>query len=147
MRTALLLLFMATASSFAAATAPAGETPAEAVAREWFMAMLEGRKDRVDDLTRVPFVCQEGILRTKEQLRQYVLTPMGARKPDDKLADLKPERVKVKTVARPKSADPRMTQWLDEADARVYVAISLGDRTTVLFLTKGTKPKVVGVGK
>ena len=111
------------------------------------MAMLEGRKDRVDDLTRVPFVCQEGILRTKEQLRQYVLTPMGARKPDDKLADLKPERVKVKTVARPKSADPRMTQWLDEADARVYVAISLGDRTTVLFLTKGTKPKVVGVGK
>ena len=110
------------------------------------MAVLNGKKDRVDGLTRVPFVCAEGVLRTKEQLQQFVLTPIGAKKPDEKLADLKPEMIKVKAVAKPKSADPRMAQWLDEAGARVFVEVSLGEQhTVVLFLTKGSKPKVVGI--
>lgn len=111
------------------------------------MAVLNDKKDRVDGMTRVPFVCKEGVIRSKEQLQQLVLTPIGAKKPDEKLADVKPEMIKVKTVAKPKSADPRMAQWLDEAGARVFVEISLGEHTMVLFLTKGSKPKVVGMGK
>ena len=111
------------------------------------MAVLNGKKDQVDGMTHVPFVCNEGFLRTKELLQQFVLTPIGAKKTDEKLADLKPEMIKVKTVTKPKSADPRMAQWLDEAGARVFVEVSLGEHTVVLFLTKGSKPKVVGMRK
>ena len=148
MRITTIIFCVVGACCLAAAPPRAAETAAEETAREWFMAVLNGKKDRVDGLTRVPFVCAEGVLRTKEQLQQFVLTPIGAKKPDEKLADLKPEMIKVKAVAKPKSADPRMAQWLDEAGARVFVEVSLGEQhTVVLFLTKGSKPKVVGMGK
>ena len=147
MRITTMVLVLVATSCLAALAPGGGETAAEAVAREWYMAVLVGKKDRVDDLTRVPFVCAEAVLRTKEQLQQYILAPIGARKPDEKLADLKPEMIKVKTVAKPKSADPRMTQWLDEAGARVFVEVSIGKHTQVLYLTKGNKPKVAGMGK
>lgn len=147
MRIAFITCLAVAASCFAATPPLKGETASEAIAREWYMAVLEGKKDRVDDLTRVPFVCKEGVLKTRELLQQFVLTPIGARKPDDKLADLKPEMIKVKTVARPKTSDPRMVQWLDEAGARVFVEISLGEHSMVLYLTRGKQPKVVGFGK
>lgn len=111
------------------------------------MAVLNGKKDRVDGMTRVPFVCKEGVIRSNEQLQQLVLSRIGATKPNEKLADLKPEMIKVKTVARSKSADPRMIQWLDEAAARVFVEVALGEHKMVLYLTRGAKPKVVGIGK
>ncbi|MCX6900063.1 MAG: hypothetical protein NT105_15365 [Verrucomicrobia bacterium] len=136
-----------TALCFVAAPSRASETAAEDTAREWFMAVLNGKKDRVDGMTRVPFVCMEGVIRTKEQLQQLVLSRIGATKPNEKLADLKPEMIKVKIIAKPKSADPRMAQWLDEAAARVFVEILLGEHKMVLFMTRGNKPKVVGIGK
>jgi len=145
---AITIIFCAViASCLAAAPSRAAETAAEDTAREWFMAVLNGKKDRVDGMTRVPFVCKEGVIRSNEQLQQLVLSRVGATKPNEKLADLKPEMIKVKTIAKPKSADPRMAQWLDEAGARVFVEISLGEHKMVLFLTRGKKPKVVGVGK
>lgn len=132
------------------ATAPlhGAESAAEETAREWFLAVLNGKKDRVDGLTRTPFVCgADGFIRSGEQLQQLVLSRIGATKPSKKLADLKPEMIKVKTVARPKSADARFSQWLDEAAARVFVEVTLGEHKMVLFITRGNKPKVVGVGK
>jgi len=146
-RTATIICCTVAALCLAAAPARAAETAAEETAREWFMAVLNGKKDRVDGMTRVPFVCTEGVIRSREQLQQLVLSRIGATKPNEKLADLKPEMIKVKIVAKPKSADPRLTQWLDEAGARVFVEISLGEHKMVLFLTKGNKPKVVGMGK
>jgi hypothetical protein len=124
------------------------ESAAEQTAREWFLAVLNGKKDRVDGMTRTPFVCgTDGIIRSSEQLQQLVLARISGTKPSEKLADLKPEAIKVKTVARPKSADARFSQWLDEAAARVFVEVTLGEHKMVLFLTRGSKPKVVGVGK
>lgn len=136
-----------TALCLVAVPSRAAESAAEDTAREWFMAVLNGKKDRVDGMTRVPFVCKEGVIRSDEQLQQLVLSRIGATKPNERLADLKPEMIKVKTIAKPKSADARFTQWLDEAGARVFVEISLGEHKMVLFLTRGNKPKVVGVGK
>ena len=146
-RTTTIICCAVAALSLFTAPSRAAETTAEATAREWFMAVLNAKKDRVDGMTRVPFVCNEGVLRTREQLQQFVLTPIGAKKPSEKLADLKPEMIKVKTVARSKSADPRMIQWLDEAGARVFVEVTLGEHKMVLYLTRGAKPKVVGIGK
>ena len=144
----LTILFCAVAAfSLDPASSRAAETAAEQTAREWFVAALNGRKEQVDGLTRVPFVCAGGIIRSKEQLQQLVLSRVGATKPNEKLADLKPEMIKVKTVGKPKSADARFAQWLDEAAARVFVEVSLGDHSTTLFLTKGNKPKVAGMGK
>jgi hypothetical protein len=147
MKTRAIVLFTLAAIGFASAPCCRGETPAEDAAREWYMALLTGKKDRVDGLTRVPFVCPEAILKTREQLQQYILKPIGAKAADEKLADLKPEMIKVKTLAKPKAADARMTQWLDEAGARFFVEVSIGKHTQVLYLTKGSKPKVVGLGK
>lgn len=147
MRTATIIGCAVAALCLLAGASRAAETAAEATARDWFLAVLHAKKDRVDGMTRVPFVCNEGILRTQEQLQQFVLTPISAKKPGEKLADLKPEMIKVKTVAKPKSANPRIIQWLDEASARVFVEVSLGEHKMVLFLTRGNKPKVVGMAK
>lgn len=142
------IIFLAVVAICMAVTpSRAAETAAEEAAREWFMATLKGNKDRVAGLTRVPFVCGEGVIRSNEQMQQLVYARIGAAKPNEKLADLKPEMIKVKTVGKPKSGDPRQTQWLDEAGARAFVEVSLGEHTMVLFLTKGNKPKVVGFGK
>lgn len=142
------LALIIAAGSLAAAPLRGAESAAEEIAREWLLAVLNGKKDRVDGMTRTPFVCDaDGIIRSSEQLQQLVLARIGATKPSEKLADLKPEMIKVKTVARPKSADARFSQWLDEAAARVFVEVALGEHKMVLFLTRGSKPKVVGVGK
>jgi hypothetical protein len=135
------------AACLAAVPLRAAESAAEDTAREWFMAVLHGKKDRVDTMTRVPFVCAEGILRSREQMQELVLSRIGTTQPNEKLANLKPEMIKVKMVARSKSADPRMIQWLDEAGARVLVEVALGERKVVLLLTRGNKPKVVGLVK
>ncbi|MFA6562205.1 MAG: hypothetical protein WCV00_09900 [Verrucomicrobiia bacterium] len=147
MKTITIIFCAVITSCLAATPSLAAETAAEDTAREWFMAVLNGKKDRVDGMTRVPFVCKEGVIRSNEQLQRLVLSRIGAMKPNEKLADLKPEMIKVKTIAKPKSADPRMAQWLDEAAARVFVEISLGEHKMVLFMTRGNKPKVVGIGK
>lgn len=131
-----------------APSARAEESPAEKTAREWFLAVLQGHRDKVTKLTRVPFAVGNNLIPTQQLMEEYVFSAIGR---DDavrkKAADLTVEAIKAKTLEKYTSSSALKTQLMDHVAAHHFVEVSIGDTTVVLYLTKGVKPKVVGFSK
>jgi hypothetical protein len=143
-------LVMLTAALLACATfspCRAEESPAERTAREWFLAAAQGDHRKVEKLTRVPFLANGIVIPTAQLMEELVYAPMQRQRRKPEQQDIPLEAIKVKKIERYRPMSAALTQSLDMVAAHQFVEMTVGKDVVVVYLTKGAKPKVVGMGK